>query len=618
MMEETHPGNMKALEMRSVNIKEEDCVQEHLHPKPERCCVKSEDCEPGTVGIKEEPNEEPVIGDTQEYKIIDQLKEEEEEDLHSESVCLSGSRDGGFRGSVCPKSWNCLVQERAVSAKQDVNSDTKTSEETTRRGPAGPPSPTNPSVEDSKIHPPYPVTYIDMMEEMHPGNMKALEMRSVNIKEKDCERECLHPKPERRCVKSEDCEPGTVGIKEEPNEEPGIGDTQEYKIIDQLKEEEEEDLHSESVCQSGSRDGGFRGLACPESWNCLVQERSVSEKRDVNSDTKTSEETTRRRPAGPPSPTNPSVEGTKDGLRCSPSLSAESSLQVRPQQTLRDDNTKRMPSGSEMLMSSSLQLSSLPVVPVFFIINAPQPVNSTYSEALHVCQEQRKSLKPLQIEERNRRNYRSQRPYGCSVCGKRFFRKFNFEIHMRIHTGEKPFCCSECGKRFSDKGKLKYHETSHMGEKPYHCSECGKQFTRSSSLHRHKVTHTRGNLYCCSECGEGFPSRNSLESHTGIHTGKKLYCCSECGKGFSNRTSLAGHKGIHFRKIKQKQTHCCSECGKEFLRKVTLANHMRSHTGEKPYGCLECGKRFSVFSSLKRHMQTHARRRKIVKTTSVE
>ncbi|XP_028675909.1 zinc finger protein 235-like [Erpetoichthys calabaricus] len=408
--------------------------------------------------------------------------------------------------------------------------------------------------------------------EMTEEGMKGMEKSSINIKEEDCDWKHVHPKPESLCIKNEDYEQGTVGIKEEPEEKPVIGDIHDYKII--VKEEDFK-FKSESICQYGCQDGGVSGLVCLHSRTCSVEEHSVSMKSEVYSDTETSEETSRSTAAGQPSSVSQSGKDMLEGVRFSPSLAAETSLQVRPQQTPNDENMRVLTSGSEVLARSSLQFNSVPAVPmlVFFTINNPQQVNSTPSGASPAGQEQRKSLK-CQLENKgSQRSHTSQRPYGCSECGKRFNKKLHLEIHTRIHTGEKPFSCSECGKGFYEIGGLNSHMRTHTGEKPHRCPECGKQFTTRSLLHKHTSIHTVGRPFCCSECGREFLRRDNFANHMRIHSGEKPYCCSECGKGF--------------------------------LRRDKLADHMRMHTGEKPYGCLECGRRYSTNTNLKKHMQTH-------------
>jgi len=86
--------------------------------------------------------------------------------------------------------------------------------------------------------------------------------------------------------------------------------------------------------------------------------------------------------------------------------------------------------------------------------------------------------------------YTKEKPFECTICGKRFDRKGSVDSHTRVHTGEKHFKCSICSKSFGQKSDLKRHTRIHTGEKPFKCTLCSKRFNRKSHLDRHIRIHT--------------------------------------------------------------------------------------------------------------------------------
>ncbi|XP_045906501.1 zinc finger protein 260-like isoform X5 [Micropterus dolomieu] len=190
-----------------------------------------------------------------------------------------------------------------------------------------------------------------------------------------------------------------------------------------------------------------------------------------------------------------------------------------------------------------------------------------------------------------------EKPFSCSVCGKRYIWKASLTKHRRIHSEGKRFSCSVCKKGCSDKSELSIHMRTHTGEKPFICSECGKRFGRKHSLDQHSMVHTGEKPFSCSVCGRRFAQRIQLTLHLRVHTGEKPYTCSVCKKSFSQASALSVHLRIHT----GEKPFSCKVCGKTFVTQGQWDQHMRSHTGEKPFRCKVCNKTFSQYGHVKNH-----------------
>ncbi|XP_053329245.1 zinc finger and BTB domain-containing protein 9 isoform X2 [Spea bombifrons] len=74
--------------------------------------------------------------------------------------------------------------------------------------------------------------------------------------------------------------------------------------------------------------------------------------------------------------------------------------------------------------------------------------------------------------------------FGC-LCGKRFAVKPKRDRHIMLTFSLRPFGCSVCNKKF----KLKHHLTEHMkthGANLYSCEDCGRKFRVESCFQKHK------------------------------------------------------------------------------------------------------------------------------------
>uniref|UniRef100_A0A8C1WQ49 C2H2-type domain-containing protein n=1 Tax=Cyprinus carpio TaxID=7962 RepID=A0A8C1WQ49_CYPCA len=91
---------------------------------------------------------------------------------------------------------------------------------------------------------------------------------------------------------------------------------------------------------------------------------------------------------------------------------------------------------------------------------------------------------------------RTRSYFTCQQCDKRYTKKGNLKVHIRVHAGETPYTCTQCGKGFYQQGSFIVHMRIHSGEKPFSCQQCGKCFTKKGTLKCHiEHSHQRKALH---------------------------------------------------------------------------------------------------------------------------
>ncbi|XP_045906420.1 zinc finger protein 271-like isoform X2 [Micropterus dolomieu] len=194
-----------------------------------------------------------------------------------------------------------------------------------------------------------------------------------------------------------------------------------------------------------------------------------------------------------------------------------------------------------------------------------------------------------------------EKPFSCSVCGKRYLWKSSLTTHMRIHSKGKHFSCSVCRKHFQGRVEVVNHMRIHTGQKPFSCSICKKTFPWRGRVLMHMRIHTGEKPFSCSICGLRVNQSSTLTTHLRVHTGEKPFTCSVCKASFSRRNNLSRHLRMHT----GEKPFSCSACGKGFLDRGALRRHLSIHTGKKPFTCSVCGRQFTRKTHLRRHSSVH-------------
>uniref|UniRef100_A0A8C9XWH9 Zinc finger and AT-hook domain containing n=1 Tax=Sander lucioperca TaxID=283035 RepID=A0A8C9XWH9_SANLU len=277
------------------------------------------------------------------------------------------------------------------------------------------------------------------------------------------------------------------------------------------------------------------------------------------------------------------------------------------------------------------------------------PQSETVLEVLHQSAFQQ-VFSTLQKTRLNMESFqRLRKIYGdleCQYCGKLFWYKVHYNVHVRTHTKEHSHYCSKCSYSSITKSSLKRHQIQKHSGLLLPCSNLGCKYTTPDKykLQAHLKTHQeQGKSLTCPVCQNSYPEhrlkhhiktshpdtlpmqgkglmvqraekcpycdsyflKNSsdFQRHIWAHQGLKPYVCSVCDYAGRSRSNLKTHMNRH----NTERSHLCDLCGKKFKSKVTLKSHRLSHTDEgKRFQCSECDFTSVSKPSLLRHMEQHA------------
>lgn len=96
-------------------------------------------------------------------------------------------------------------------------------------------------------------------------------------------------------------------------------------------------------------------------------------------------------------------------------------------------------------------------------------------------------------------SHSDERPFLCDQCDGTFKHASQLSRHFkRNHTPgyivPTPHKCPHCDKAFQTRVRRDTHALVHTGERPFGCDLCGRRYFAKKSLHDHLKTHTSRGL----------------------------------------------------------------------------------------------------------------------------
>nr|XP_042901465.1 zinc finger protein 883 [Parasteatoda tepidariorum] len=175
--------------------------------------------------------------------------------------------------------------------------------------------------------------------------------------------------------------------------------------------------------------------------------------------------------------------------------------------------------------------------------------------------------------------------YSCPHCSYITKYKHNYKNHLNIHANQKPFQCSVCGKRCFQTLTARYPT---LRPPPLQvCQFCSYSTPDRSNFRRHLVIHTHDRPFECPVCGK----RCMLVCH--------IFVPSFFIIGFQSTITRSSSKSSLLRTPLQ----ICPYCSYSTTDRSNFKRHLVTHTDERPFQCPLCDKRCKLKQNLKKHMQ---------------
>ncbi|VEN39093.1 unnamed protein product [Callosobruchus maculatus] len=235
--------------------------------------------------------------------------------------------------------------------------------------------------------------------------------------------------------------------------------------------------------------------------------------------------------------------------------------------------------------------------------------------------------------------------HECKICTYKAITKFQFDKHMRKHSGEKPptkfISCIHCDARFSSKKNLddhvlrkhpKFIET--VTSKIHECKFCIYKTTVKSGFIKHMLKHGRTNssykfnncnfsegLLSCYHCNYSADHKASLIAHMKVHTNEEHAHMDPENENIIDQPNSVTTKSStindklfskHRRSVTSKQLSC-EGCDATFTSKHGLDQHtLKKHpqfissVTSKIYGCKICAYKTITKRLFDNHMRKHS------------
>lgn len=193
-----------------------------------------------------------------------------------------------------------------------------------------------------------------------------------------------------------------------------------------------------------------------------------------------------------------------------------------------------------------------------------------YDQSLHSKSSQQSPSDKFQYQIAQRDIYQDDQDsedrtlYKCNKCVYSTFKKYSFEIHMKIHGDIK--------KEDGSSGK-------------YNCKQCDFQGADLISLLQHKKTHTgkpTSNISAMEQSNEQVSNR-TLQKHR--RKPVQQFRCPKCPYTCFKRSGLTMHEAMH--QPRGEDALKCYYCDYNVFSKGLLVQHMRLHPEFDPNECSE-------------------------------